>query len=76
MGFQSTRSESDDDGENARSNNKKQRPSDTKLHNLKGELNELLRQPLMARGVSAKYPTSGSRSVIDDLLKEDSKCLV
>jgi ATP-dependent RNA helicase DDX24/MAK5 len=40
---------------------------------LKGELNELLRQPLMARGVSAKYPTSGSRSVVDDLLNSTSK---
>ena len=36
-------------------------------------MNELLRQPLMARGVSAKYPTSGSRTVIDDLLRDDSE---
>ncbi|KAH8090622.1 P-loop containing nucleoside triphosphate hydrolase protein [Filobasidium floriforme] len=56
----------------SRSSAKNKRPSDTKLFNLKGELNELLRQPLMARGVSAKYPTSGSRTVIDDLLRDDN----
>lgn len=35
---------------------------------LKAELKSLLREPLMARGVSARYPTSGSKVIIDDLL--------
>lgn len=65
----------DDDEHTSHKQGKKQKPSDTKLYNLKAELSELLQQPLMARGVSAKYPTSGSRIVIDDLLKADSECL-
>ncbi|WRT63931.1 uncharacterized protein IL334_000858 [Kwoniella shivajii] len=37
---------------------------------LKDELRELLKEKLMARGVSAKYPTSGSKVIVDDLLRE------
>lgn len=40
---------------------------------LRHELDQLLAQPMMARGVSAKYPTSGSRVVIDDLLASKSE---
>lgn len=36
---------------------------------LKAELKALLAEPLMARGVSARYPTSGSKVIVDDLLK-------
>lgn len=41
--------------------------------NLKAELRERLAEPLMARGVSARYPTSGSKVIIDDLLAEKGK---
>ena len=33
-----------------------------------GELKELLAQPLIARGVSTRYITSGSRSIVDDMV--------
>ncbi|ORX35309.1 P-loop containing nucleoside triphosphate hydrolase protein [Kockovaella imperatae] len=36
---------------------------------LKAELKHLLSQPLIARGVSARYPTSGSKVIVDDLIK-------
>ena len=36
---------------------------------LKAQLKGLLAQPLIARGVSARYPTSGSKVIIDDLLQ-------
>ena len=39
-----------------------------KAEGLKAELKTLLKEPLVARGVSAKYPTSGSKVIIDDLL--------
>jgi ATP-dependent RNA helicase DDX24/MAK5 len=39
-----------------------------KVPQLKAQLAELLRQPLLARGVSARYPTSGSRVVVGDLV--------
>ena len=49
----------------------KGRPSSrrtVKAEGLKAELKTLLKEPLVARGVSAKYPTSGSKVIIDDLL--------
>ncbi|KAJ9128189.1 hypothetical protein QFC24_000481 [Naganishia onofrii] len=61
-------SDEESDDEIARSRKKpKQRLRDN-VPRLRDELDALLAQPLMARGVSAKYPTSGSRVVIDDLL--------
>lgn len=41
---------------------------ENKAKALKGELNELLRLPLVARGVSTRYPTSGTRVIVDDVL--------
>lgn len=67
------RSAEESDDEIARSQKApKQRLRDT-APRLRHELDQLLAQPLMARGVSAKYPTSGSRVVIDDLLASKSK---
>lgn len=43
-------------------------PRSDKLLALKAQLRDLLEEPLMARGVSAKYPTSGSKVIVDDLL--------
>lgn len=42
---------------------------------LKKRLQDLLAQPLMARGVSAKFITSGARPVVDDLIRGQSKSL-
>lgn len=35
---------------------------------LKAELKEMLSRPLIARGVSTRYITSGSRPIADDIL--------
>ena len=35
---------------------------------MKAELKHLLSQPLIARGISTRYLTSGSRPIVDDLL--------
>lgn len=35
---------------------------------LKAELKQLLAQPLVARGVSTRYITSGSRPIVDDVI--------
>lgn len=40
---------------------------------MKAELREMISQPLVARCVSTKYITSGSRPIIDDLLAGESK---
>ncbi|KAG6837085.1 hypothetical protein H0H93_014977 [Arthromyces matolae] len=57
---------SDDDED--KPSNRKRKAKDAKNSALKAELKHLLSQPLMARGVSAKYITSGSRPIVDDLL--------
>ncbi|KZT69924.1 DEAD-domain-containing protein [Daedalea quercina L-15889] len=42
--------------------------SDAKVASLKAELKSLLEQPLVARGVSTRYITSGAVSIADDML--------
>lgn len=42
--------------------------NDAKTASLKSELKHLLSQPLIALGISAKYITSGSRPIADDLI--------
>lgn len=42
------------------------------MDKLRAELADLLAQPLVARGVSARYPTSGSRVIVDDVLRGDA----
>ncbi|CCM03264.1 uncharacterized protein FIBRA_05391 [Fibroporia radiculosa] len=60
---------SDSDGErtNARSKQKR-RANDAKVAGMKAELKRLLAQPLVARGVSTRYITSGSVSIADEIL--------
>lgn len=41
---------------------------EAKLGVLKAELRELLKQPLVARGVSTRYVTSGSNPIAHDML--------
>ncbi|KAF8186951.1 P-loop containing nucleoside triphosphate hydrolase protein [Mycena galopus ATCC 62051] len=48
--------------------NQKRKAKDLKNAGLKAELKRLLAQPLVARGVSTRYITSGSRPIVDDLL--------
>ncbi|KAG6889410.1 hypothetical protein C0992_005332 [Termitomyces sp. T32_za158] len=57
---------SEDDGE--KSSNHKRKAKDARNAALKAELKHLLSRPLIARGISAKYITSGSRPIVDDLI--------
>ncbi|GJE85511.1 DEAD/DEAH box helicase [Phanerochaete sordida] len=60
---------SDDDGAAAAIPSKHQRKTtNAKTAVLKAELKELLAQPLIARGVSTRYITSGSRPIVDDYI--------
>ena len=42
--------------------------ADAKTTSLRAELKALLAQPLLARGVSTRYVTSGSRAIVDDFI--------
>jgi ATP-dependent RNA helicase DDX24/MAK5 len=58
-------SDSDDEG---KISNQKRRAKNSAMASMKVELKHLLSQPLIARGISTRYITSGSRLVVDDLL--------
>ncbi|TCD71925.1 ATP-dependent RNA helicase [Steccherinum ochraceum] len=45
--------------------------ANVKTAGLKAELKQLLAQPLIARGVSTRYITSGSRPIVDDMIAGD-----
>ncbi|KAI0676448.1 DEAD-domain-containing protein [Trametes maxima] len=59
---------SDDDGSAAAPSKQKRKALTAKTVALKTELKAMLAQPLVARGVSTRYITSGARSIADDLL--------
>jgi ATP-dependent RNA helicase DDX24/MAK5 len=46
--------------------------NDGQIKALKRQLSDLLSQPLIARGISAKFITSGSRAIVNDLLRGES----
>ena len=58
-------SDSDDE---TKLSNQKRKAKDAKMSALKAELKRLLSQPLIAKGISTRYITSGSRPIVDDLL--------
>ncbi|KAH9478349.1 ATP-dependent RNA helicase MAK5 [Psilocybe cubensis] len=58
-------SESDDDD---KLSTRKRKAKDQKMAAMKAELKHLLSQPLIAKGVSTRYITSGSKPIVDDLL--------
>jgi len=58
-------SDSDDEG---KVSNQKRKAKDSAMTSMKAELKQLLSQPLIARGISTRYITSGSRPIVDDLL--------
>ena len=64
-------SEGDDDSDAPFHTNRKGKPGKSagNLETLKAELKAKLAEPLVARGVSARYPTSGSRVIIDELIQ-------
>ncbi|KAL4079554.1 ATP-dependent RNA helicase [Scleroderma citrinum] len=59
-------SASEDDGKPSKYQKKR---FDAKIVSLKTELKELLAKPLLARGISARYITSGSKTIVDDLIQ-------
>lgn len=58
-------SDSDDEG---KVSNQKRKAKNSAMASMKAELKYLLSQPLIVRGISTRYITSGSRSIVDDLL--------
>ncbi|KAJ7439358.1 ATP-dependent RNA helicase [Mycena latifolia] len=56
------------DSDEEKPSNQKRKAKDLKNASLKAELKRLLAQPLVARGVSTRYITSGSRPIVDDLI--------
>jgi ATP-dependent RNA helicase DDX24/MAK5 len=58
-------SDSDDE---EKISNQKRKAKDGAMVRMKAELKHLLSQPLIARGISTRYITSGSRRIVDDLL--------
>ena len=59
---------SDSDDEDKAPSKQKQRAAGAKVAALKAQLKAMLAQPLVARGVSTRYITSGVRSIADDLI--------
>ena len=64
-----TRPTDEDDDEDNRGSRGNAKSNHIKVANLKNELRALMAQPLVARGISQKYITSGSRKIVDDLVQ-------
>ncbi|KAH9937987.1 DEAD-domain-containing protein [Amylocystis lapponica] len=62
------RSRLDSEGEREAPSKQKRKAAEAKAASLKAELKRLLAQPLVARGVSTRYITSGSTLIADDML--------
>ncbi|KXN89342.1 ATP-dependent RNA helicase MAK5 [Leucoagaricus sp. SymC.cos] len=60
------------DSDSEKQSNRERKATEAKAHVLKDQLKVLLAQPLVARGVSTKYITSGSRPIINDIMAGDS----
>lgn len=69
---QFNRESADEDGMPSSGSNKHVKEK-SEIASLKSELGYLLRQPLLARGISTKYITSGSRSVVDEIVAGTSE---
>jgi hypothetical protein len=52
----------------------KRKERDAKIYQMKSQLNDLLSRPVVARGISMKYITSGSISIAEDLLNGTGLC--
>lgn len=61
-------SESADESNSSKHRKKR---ADAKIAVLKAKLRELMSQPLLSRGVSTRYITSGSRPIADDIISGD-----
>ena len=67
---------SDDDEQKAVPSKRQRKSASAKTAVLKEELRELLLQPLITRGVSTRYITSGSKSIADDMLSGQCEYLI
>lgn len=65
---------SDDDSMKPNPSTRQTKARNVKVASMKAELKRLLAEPLVARGVSTRYITSGSRPIIDDILSGDCEC--
>jgi ATP-dependent RNA helicase DDX24/MAK5 len=72
MTLTSRSSESADETNPSKHRKKK---TDAKIAVLKTKLKELVSQPLLSRGVSTRYITSGSRPIADDIISGDGRSL-
>lgn len=59
--------------EQGRPTKHKAKSQNAKTVALKAELKHLLSQPLIAKGISTRYITSGSRPIVDDLIAGECK---
>ena len=64
---------SDDDDTAKGPSKQKQKAAAAKIAALKVELKAMLAQPLVARGVSTRYITSGVHSIADDMVAGECK---
>ncbi|KAF8592186.1 DEAD-domain-containing protein [Ramaria rubella] len=62
-------SDLESDASEANPTTSKKRFMDAKVKGLKAELKDALSRPLVARGVSARYITSGTTKIVDDLIE-------
>ncbi|KAI3601284.1 atp-dependent rna helicase mak5 [Moniliophthora roreri] len=66
----------DDEANGQRKPPKTKLKQDAKLASMKAELKRLLSQPLLARGASMRYITSGSNPLVEELLQREQDMLV
>ncbi|KAG2143014.1 ATP-dependent RNA helicase [Suillus clintonianus] len=59
------------DADESHPSKQRKKKSDAKIAALKAKLNQLMSQPLLSRGVSTRYITSGSRPIADDIISGD-----
>lgn len=64
----SSESEEDEEAPRASTRHLGSAKLDPAVARAKAELNALLKQPIMVRGISHRYITSGSRRIVDDIL--------
>jgi hypothetical protein len=55
-------------------NKRERKDSRMKSAKLKAELKDMLAMPLIGRGISTRYITSGSSQIVDDILNNDREC--
>ena len=70
--FHCTSCSSDDEATTKR----RKKTMNAKTASLKAELKQLLAQPLIARGISTRYITSGSRPIVDNMIVGDCTCCI